>query len=122
MSVAMVEVKPEDSVAPWRGATGQEAHTADELAPEVDEKVPEGHVAVHVWEVRPAVSPQVRAGQGVQVEDVALPHGELYEVVSEEVVDHLQLEGSGESNEEVNEVVSEEVVGHLQAEGLGQPQ
>jgi hypothetical protein len=73
MSDERLEVKPEDSVAPWRGATGQEAHTAEELAPEVDEKVPEGHVAVHVWEVRPGVAPQVPAGQGVQVADVALP-------------------------------------------------
>ena len=66
MSVERLEVKPEDSVAPWRGATGQEAHTAEELAPEVDEKVPEGHVAVHVWEVRPGVAPYLPPGHSVQ--------------------------------------------------------
>jgi hypothetical protein len=52
-----LDVKPVKIVAPSRGETGQEAHTAEELAPTVDEKVPSGHVAVHVWEVRPAVVP-----------------------------------------------------------------
>jgi hypothetical protein len=55
--VASVDEKPCDTEAPSCSGTGQEAQASEDVAPSVDEKVPAGHDAVHVTDVRPAVVP-----------------------------------------------------------------
>ena len=51
------ELKPDVRVAPNNGGSGHDAQADGELAPVTAEKVPTGHVAVQVCDVRPAVSP-----------------------------------------------------------------
>ena len=65
--------KPRERAEPTRGAAGQDVQLELEVAPTTDEKVPKGHVDVHVWDVSPGEAPQVPAGHGVQNGEDAPP-------------------------------------------------
>ena len=73
VSVLRLALEPRVRPAPSCGEGAQLWHTAELLAPRVEEKVPAEHAEVHVAEVRPGVDPYVPMGHSVHAGDEALP-------------------------------------------------